>query len=242
VRKILIIADDDRLSRELSEQFAPAGFLVEIARDGATGLEMACAGRPALVVLALLVSGFQAGFDLMCQLRAQLHTSIVMLTRRTEDVDRILGLEMGADDCVSEPFNPRVLLARIHAILRRPRDGHRKLPGQPPDPGLVVGDVSLDPGRRLVRRADSVIDLTAAEFALLEALLRKAGTVIRREELAALVLGRALSRGDRSLDTHVSRLRRKLGRGHPDAERIKTIRNVGYLYLCPSGSESSGSK
>jgi DNA-binding response OmpR family regulator len=230
---ILVITDDDALCRTLCECLSPAGFLAEAVHDGETGLEKALSGEYALVVLALLHSGVPAGLDLLRFLRARVGSSIVMLTPRTEDVDRILILELGADDCLSEPFNPREILARIHAILRRARDMRGDLLQQSLAHTFVVNDISLDPGRRQVRRAGEIVGLTGAEFILLEVLIRNAGRIVRREELAARVLGRTLSGEDRSLDTHVSRLRRKLGRESPGVERIKTIRNVGYVYALP---------
>jgi two-component system response regulator CpxR len=237
---ILVIADDDALCRTLCECLSPAGFLAEAVHDGETGLAKALSGEYALVVLALLHSGMQSGLDLLRRLRARVGSSIVMLTPRTETVDRILILELGADDCLSEPFNPREILARIHAILRRAREMRGDTPQQDLTHALVVNDISLDTGRRQVRRTGEAVELTAAEFSLLEVLMNNAGQVVRREELAARVLGRALSREDRSLDTHVSRLRRKLGRESPGAERIMTIRNVGYLYVLPPAHEQAG--
>jgi two-component system response regulator CpxR len=150
-----------------------------------------------------------------------------MLTARGEDVDRIVGLEIGADDYLPKPFNPRELVARIRAVLRRMESD----PQPQTDAGrLVVGDIELVPGTRTVLRAGQKVDLTSVEFAILETLLRLAGQVVSRDDLVKQALGRRLSAYDRSIDVHVSSLRRKLGQRAGDSERIKTIRNIGYLY------------
>jgi two-component system, OmpR family, response regulator CpxR len=150
------------------------------------------------------------------------------LTARGDEQDRILGLQMGADDYLPKPFNPRELSARIEAVLRRSR------PDQGADPPrvdrLVVGDVSLDKAARVVRRAGVAVDLTTVEFDLLDAFLRAAGRVIARDEMVRTVLRREFSPFDRSIDTHVSNLRRKLGPAADGGERIKGVRGIGYQY------------
>jgi len=156
---------------------------------------------------------------------------VLMLTARGDDVDRIVGLELGADDYLSKPFNPRELVARIRAILRRTQtEAHT--PGERAAETLGLDDVAMDLGRRTVRRAGAPVELTAVEFTLLELLLRGAGAVVRRDELARGALGRALLPFDRSIDVHVSRLRKKLGPRPGGGERIATLRAVGYLYTC----------
>jgi two-component system response regulator CpxR len=156
---------------------------------------------------------------------------VLILTARGEDVDRIVGLEIGADDYLAKPFNPRELLARIRAILRR-SDGAR-----PHELGrLAVGDVEMDLGAHTVRRNGELVDLTAVEFSLLERLLRAAGNVVTRETLAQEVLGRKFVAWDRSLDVHVSKLRKKLGERVAGRERIKTVRGVGYIYTTPGSA------
>ncbi|MCX5736114.1 MAG: response regulator transcription factor [candidate division NC10 bacterium] len=229
---ILVIEDDRQLCQMIVDYLTAAGFRVEVVHDAGTGLEAALAREHALLVMATPPPGVQRGFDLLRHLRARCTTPVVLLTSRNEEVDRILGLEMGADDCLSKPFNPRELLARIHAILRRVRgvSGQQQQPALPP--ALRAGDIYLEPAMRIVRKGAVPLDLTAAEFALLEILVRRMGQVVRREELADHVLGRKLSESDRCIDTHVSRLRKKLGR-NGSRERIKTIRNIGYLYVLP---------
>ena len=152
-----------------------------------------------------------------------------MLTARGEDVDRIVGLEIGADDYLPKPFNPRELIARLRAILRRARVREHHGAAR-----VAVGDLELDVGARQVRIGERQVELTGAEFLLLETLLRAAGRIVEREELARSVLGRQLMPFDRSIDMHVSNVRRKLGPAAGGGERIKTVRGVGYLYVCPA--------
>jgi len=149
-------------------------------------------------------------------------------------VDRIVGLEMGADDYLPKPFNPRELVARIRAIQRRVEPGREREPGSGKAADtVVVGEVQLDPGARVVVQSGQPIELTSVEFALLEVLLRGAGQVVTREDLAREVLGRRLTPYDRSIDVHISSLRRKLGHQLGDMERIKTVRGTGYIYTLP---------
>jgi two-component system response regulator CpxR len=156
-----------------------------------------------------------------------------MLTARGDDVDRIVGLEMGADDYLRKPFNPRELIARIRAILRRTRyEIGEALTATPPE-RLSVGDVELNKGTRIVIRGGEQLTLTTVEFDLLEALMRSAGQIVTREDLVKSILGRNFTPYDRSIDTHVSNLRKKLGHYVDGIERIKTIRGVGYIFAKP---------
>jgi DNA-binding response OmpR family regulator len=157
-----------------------------------------------------------------------------MLTARGDDVDRIVGLEMGADDYLQKPFNPRELIARIRAILRRARPENGGAMTPPSPERLSVGDVELDKGSHIVTRGGEQLALTTVEFDLLEALMRSAGHIISREELVKSILGRNFTPYDRSIDTHVSNLRKKLGHYTDGIERIKTIRGVGYIYAKPA--------
>jgi len=163
-----------------------------------------------------------------------------MLTARGDDVDRIVGLEMGADDYLQKPFNPRELIARIRAILRRSRSGSAELMNGMPE-RFSAGDVELDKGTRIVTRGGERLSLTTVEFDLLEALLRVAGRIVTREELVKSILGRNFSPYDRSIDTHVSNLRKKLGHYTGGVERIKTIRGVGYIYAKPADATQESS-
>jgi two-component system response regulator CpxR len=178
------------------------------------------------VVLDVMMPG-RNGFDVLRALRATSRVPVLMLTARGEDVDSIVGLELGADDYLAKPCNPRVLVARIRAVLRRAEAGtaesaHGEVVG--------VGDVELDPGSRSVRQHGRPVELTSTEFSVLAALLRRAGEVVSKADLSQAALGRELGRYDRSLDMHVSNLRRKLGPAPGGDERIKTVRGVGYLY------------
>ena len=155
---------------------------------------------------------------------------VLLLTARGEDVDRIVGLEIGADDYLPKPFNPRELVARIRAVLRRTKNGEQTA-AQPEI--LRVGDIELDPATRTVRHAGNPIELTSVEFNLLEVLLREAGRVVTRERLVNAVLSRKFSPFDRSIDMHVSKVRKKLGDSERAPEHIKTVRGVGYIFARP---------
>jgi two-component system response regulator CpxR len=226
MNNILIIDDDMDLCDLLHDYLTPEGFMVEAVHDGLQGVERAASGQYALVVLDVMLPGIN-GFEVLRRIRAVSRVSVLMLTARGEDVDRIVGLEIGADDYLPKPFNPRELVARIRAVLRRVESG----PQPQADAGrLVVGDVELVPGTRTVLRAGQKIELTSVEFSILETMLRLAGQVVSREDLVKNALGRSLSAYDRSIDVHVSSLRKKLGQRTGEPERIKTVRNVGYLY------------
>jgi len=221
--RVLIVDDDVELCRLLAERLSTEGFAIETAHDGPRGLERALSGEHALVVLDLMLPGI-GGLDVLRRVRSQSPVPVLILTARGEDIDRILGLEIGADDYVPKPFNPRELLARIRAILRR------TTPSATSSVPLVVGDLRLDPAAREVRLNDKQVDLTGVEFELLETLLRAAGRVLTREQLTESVLGRKLGPFDRVIDVHVSHVRRKLGPAQ-GGERIKAVRGSGYLFV-----------
>jgi DNA-binding response OmpR family regulator len=227
--RILIVDDDVELCNLIAQFLAPEGFEIEAEHDGARAVERALAEEHDLLVLDVMLPGMN-GFEVLRRIRAQSRMPILMLTARGEEVDRIIGLEIGADDYLPKPFNPRELVARIRAILRRASPEAGNEPAASRRIKLAVGDIELDGGARLVRRAGKEVNLTTVEFDLLRALMEMAGRAVTREELTKAVLGRAFSAFDRSIDTHVSNLRRKLGPDRHGAERIKTVRNVGYLY------------
>ena len=229
--KILLVDDDKALCELLVEYLGGEGLAVEAENDGPGGLARASAGGCDLVVLDVMLPG-KSGLEVLRELRRASAVPVVMLTARGEEVDRIVGLELGADDYVPKPFNPRELAARIRAVLRRA--------AEPLTPGahdrrrpLAVGDVLLDPGARSVRRGGEEIVLTGVEFSLLEALLRAAGQLVKREDLYREVFGRRGGALDRSLDVHVSAVRKKLGPQPEGRERIKTVRGLGYQYVLP---------
>jgi two-component system response regulator CpxR len=229
--RIVVIDDDVELCELLTDYLRPEGFEVTPVYDGEQGLQLAVsdADKYDLIVLDVMLPGMN-GFEVLARVRSQLNTPVLMLTARDEDVDRIVGLEMGADDYLPKPFNPRELVARIRAILRRTRDRGEKQ-AFPLAPEIIcVGDIELDTGTRVVRRGGTQIELTSVEFGFLEMLLRAAGHVVTRDQLAEGVLGRALSAYDRSVDVHLSSLRKKLGHKFGEIERIKTVRGAGYVY------------
>jgi two-component system response regulator CpxR len=226
--RVLIVDDDVELCELVSEYLSGEGFEVEAVHDGNEGLKRSLTGEHVLVVLDIMLPGMN-GLDVLRNLRKQSRIPVLILTARGDDVDRIVGLEIGADDYLPKPFNPRELMARVRAILRRSHGDTQSAAGEK----VTVGDVELDPASRVVRRAGDPVELTSVEFALLEALMRAAGQVVTREQLAQNVLGRRFMPYDRSIDVHVSKLRRKLGDQSADAERIKTIRGVGYVFTRP---------
>jgi len=235
-RHLLVVDDDAELCQLLSEYLMPEGYDVEAVHNGTEGVERALSGDHALVVLDVMLPDVR-GFEVLRQLRARSRMPVLMLTARGNEQDRILGLEMGADDYLAKPFNPRELSARIEAILRRSGD-RRAVDARAGE--LAVDDVTMNKASRMVRRGPEPLDLTTVEFDLLEALLRAAGRVIPRDELVRTVLNRPFSPFDRSIDTHVSNLRRKLGPGADGLDRIKSVRGIGYQYTlrhAPRGVE-----
>ena len=220
----LLLADDDpELSEMLKEYLEGNGFRVETVPDGLLALKRALEEDFDLIILYIMMPG-RNGLDVLRELRAEKATPVLMLTARGEDVDSIVGLELGADDYLPKPCNPRVLEARIRALLRR---SELRLDAVPQ---MRVGDLSLHSGTREARLGDQPVPLTSTEFSILEILLREAGKVVSKSELSEFALAKPLSSFDRSLDMHVSNLRRKLGFLADGGERIKTVRGIGYQY------------
>ncbi len=238
---ILIVEDDEELRAMLDEYLGKRGFACRCEGDGERGLERAQSESPDLLVLDVMLPGID-GFEVLRRLRASggvaARVPVVMLTAHGDEVDRIVGLELGADDYLPKPFNPRELVARIQALLRRVEfDRSEAAPPRNAPNGaaiLRVGDVEMNCGARTLRCAGEAVELTAMEFDLLAALLGAVGQVVTREALAQDVLGRKLLSFDRSLDMHISKLRRKLGAGANGAERIKTVRGVGFAWVVPA--------
>lgn len=236
---VLIIDDDRELCELVAELLGEEGFAVEFVNRSEAGLERALSGEHALVVLDVMMPGMN-GFEVLRRLRAEgSDVHVMMLTARGDDVDRIVGLEIGADDYLPKPFNPRELIARIQAILRRARPVRAEGAAQSAEPSMParigVGDVELDTGTRQVWRGSEAVELTNVEYEILVQLVGAAGLVVKREDLVRSVLGRELSVFDRSIDMHISHLRKKLGHRAGDAERIKTVRGIGYVYARPAG-------
>jgi len=224
MEEILIIDDDVALCELVSEYLQSLGFHVEVIHRGDTGAKRALEGQYSIIVLDVMLPGLN-GFDVLRHIRNVSKIPVLMLTARGDDVDRIVGLEIGADDYLPKPFNPRELAARIRAILRRTGSPETLEMAR-----ILVGDVEMETGARIVRRAGNIVDLTAVEYDVLEKLLRAAGRILTREELSHQVLGRSSSPFDRSIDMHISNLRKKLGHRIGEADRIKTIRGIGYVY------------
>jgi two-component system response regulator CpxR len=231
--RILVIDDDVELCSLVTEYLEPEGFQVEAVHDGEQGLERALTGDHLLVVLDVMLPKMN-GFDVLRRMRATSRMPVLLLTARGEDVDRIVGLEIGADDYLPKPFNPRELVARIRAILRRTRATE----GSPGDV-LRVGNVELNPATRTVLQDGNSVELTSVEFNLLQVLLQEAGQVVSRERLVDSVLGRKFSPFDRSIDMHVSKVRKKLGDTDGGADYIKTVRGVGYIFTRPPAKVGS---
>ena len=220
--EILLIDDDVELCSMLTEYLGKNGFRVKTAHRGDTGLKTALQRPWSLVLLDVMLPGMD-GFEVLKRIRNESRMNVLLLTARGEDVDRIVGLEIGADDYIPKPFNPRELLARMRAVLRRATPAAFAAAEV-----LRADDLELDPAARKVVKSGRKLDLTDVEFGLLEALMHSAGKVVSREELSQAVIGRQFDPFDRSLDMHVSRLRRKLGQTGGDDEQVKTIRGVGY--------------
>ena len=219
---ILLIDDDTELCGLLGEFLHREGFTVECEHEGNQGLQRALEGNADLVVLDVMLPGID-GFEILRRLRQSSKVPVMMLTARGEDVDRIVGLELGADDYLPKPFNPRELAARIRAILRR----YEPRPATDISGRIEVNGVTLDPGAREVSAHGKRVDLTTFEFDILEMLMRSAGRVLSRDALMENFYNRKATPFDRSIDMHISHLRKKLEEGDT---LIKTIRGVGYQF------------
>jgi two-component system response regulator CpxR len=218
---ILLVDDDAELCGLLREFLQREGFTVSCEHEGNRGLARALEPGVDLVVLDVMLPGID-GFEILRRLRSQSKVPVIMLTARGEDVDRIVGLELGADDYLPKPFNPRELAARIRAILRRYELRPAESNGR-----LEVNGIALDPGTREVLAAGKRVDLTTFEFDILEMLMRSAGRVLSRDALMEKFFNRKATPYDRSIDMHISHLRKKLEAGD---SLIKTIRGVGYQF------------
>ncbi|MCC6861186.1 MAG: response regulator transcription factor [Bryobacterales bacterium] len=227
---ILVIDDDVEMTEMLGEYLEPEGLAVEVRHDGESGLKRALQGNCLLVVLDVMLPRIN-GFEVLRRLRAASQIPVLMLTARGDSVDRVVGLQAGADDYLPKPFDPQEFVARVKAILRRTAPS--ALRSEEAGDVYTLGDIVLDTRARSVRRGGAYVELTAAEFALLRTFLRSAGRVISREELFREVLDREFSVFDRSIDNHVSSLRKKLGPAPEGRERIRAVRNVGYVYPVP---------
>jgi DNA-binding response OmpR family regulator len=223
--KILIIDDDEELCELVSEYLTVEGFEIECVNDGATGLDRALSGEYDMAILDVMLPKMN-GFDVLRNLREQSKLPVIMLTARGDDMERIVGLEIGADDYLPKPFNPRELAARLRAILRRTVVDDE----QGASEKLDVDGIQISAASRVAVCDGKELNLTSVEFGLLLELVKEAGKIVKKEDLSETVLERKLSPFDRSLDMHISNLRKKLGDRADGSERIKTIRSVGYIY------------
>ncbi len=221
---VLLIDDDVALAESLARLLLMDGFLLEAVHNGASGLKSALSGRYALVLLDITLPDAD-GRKLLRLIRAKSDVPVVMLTARGDDADRIEGLEGGADDFLPKPFNPRELTARMRAVLKR------QTAVAAPGGILQAGDLTVRPSTREATIAGKAVALTGAEFDLLVCLVRLAGTVVSRDTLVETALGRPLGMFDRSVDNHMSNLRKKLGLSVTGEERIRNVRGSGYTYL-----------
>ncbi|MFP5237525.1 MAG: response regulator transcription factor [Acidobacteriota bacterium] len=218
---LLLVDDDAELCGMMREYLAQGGYHLECALDGRTGLSCALNGGFDLVILDVMLPVLD-GFEVLKQLRRRAAVPVIMLTARVQQVDRIEGLNAGADDYLPKPFDPDELLARVRAVLRRTEPALKR-----PAEMLTVGSVRLDPAKREVWSAGDPVELTSMEFDLLEMLARSAGRVVSREEITAALFEREATPYDRFLDVHISHLRKKLADG---PRLIRTIRGVGYIF------------
>jgi two-component system response regulator CpxR len=218
--RILIVDDDEELAGLLSELLTREGFRVDMQHDGLKGLAAALGGGYDLMVLDVMLPGLD-GFEILRRVRRESRLPVLMLTARGEDEDRIIGLELGADDYLPKPFNTRELVARVRAIMRRLEE---RRPGEK----FEVNGITIDPGTREVTRAGVPVEVTTFEFDILETLMRAAGRVVSRDDLMEELYGRKATPFDRSVDMHISHLRKKLENDKP---LIKTVRGVGYQFV-----------
>ena len=225
---LLLIDDDRQLCSLMGDFLMQQGFAVSIAYDGLTGLAMATRGSHDLVLLDVVLPGL-GGFAVLDELRRVSDIPVLMLTARGEPSDRVFGLSAGADDYLAKPFDPAELVARVHAILRRsvglPRAGKM--------PVLHIAGVCLDTAARQVRMSGVPVDLTSAEYGILEILMRAAGRPVSRDEISIRLNQRGAGAFDRAVDVHISRIRHKLG---PKGALIQTVRGAGYLFALDAAS------
>ncbi len=228
----VLLVDDDAEFAQLVAEFlaAEGGFAVTIRGDGDSAVRSALAS-PFDVILLDVGLPQQNGFAVLKSVREQLDTPVIMLTARGDDLDRILGLEIGADDYLAKPCNLRELAARIRAILRRTRSRETQSDSDGEAGRTVVGDLAIEGSSQSVYRDGQLVALTGAEYLVLEALLERAGQVVDKGTIAKHALGRRLQPYDRSVDVHVGHLRKKLGPLADGRQRIKTVRGRGYLYV-----------
>ncbi|ASJ98265.1 MULTISPECIES: response regulator [Shewanella] len=224
--QILLIDDDLGLAELLAQLLELEGFTLTLAHDGEAGLNLALSQQFDLILLDVMLPKLN-GFEVLKALRAKKQTPVLMLTARGDEIDRVVGLEIGADDYLPKPFNDRELVARIKAIIRRTS---QQVDEQ--QPGIIeFADIKLDPSRQEVVCQDQLLILTGTEFGLLYHMIQHSGEVLSKDNLSENVLGKKLMPFDRSLDMHLSNLRKKLPERADGRPRVKTLRGKGYIWL-----------
>jgi DNA-binding response OmpR family regulator len=226
-RRVLLVDDDPQLCEMLAEYLGREGFLVSTVHDGQAGVDAAAQGEVDVVVMDITMP-IMDGFEALRQIRTQSEVPVVMLTARGDEVDRIVGLEIGADDYLPKPFNPRELAARLRAVLRRTNISTTASSDTDP---IELGDVRIEPGARRLLKSGVPVSVTATEFVIAHLLMQSAGEIVTKDEMMEKALGRRLTPYDRSLDTHIANLRRKLGATDDGSSLIKTVRGQGYLFV-----------
>ncbi len=222
---VLLVDDDVELAEMLGDYLAQDGFVVTTLHDGLSGAKAALTGQFAIAVLDVMMPGL-SGVEVLRRIRASSTMPVLMLTAKGDDMDRIVGLELGADDYVPKPCQPRELAARLRAILRRTAPS-----AEPENAPIVVGELCIRPDQRRVEWAGAGVDLTSTEFNLLEVLARNAGRAVSKNDLSTQALGRPLVRFDRSVDVHLSSIRHKLGRLPDGRSCIQTVYRQGYQLI-----------
>ena len=230
--KVLIIDDDKKLCRLIKDYLEPMGYDVEAAYTGIEGLKMAFAGDFHVVILDVMMPGID-GFEVLRMLRKETDLPVLMLTARGDETDRIVGLEMGADDYIPKTFSTRELLARLRAVTRRYFKSDASTGPVANEELMISGDLVISRTSRTARLGAKTLDLTPVEFDLLVCLAKAPGRVLSRDQLLDAVAGRNYEVFDRSVDVHVSSLRRKLGDNSRDPKFIKTVRSAGYMFIVP---------
>ena len=228
MKSVLLIDDDVELGELLKEYLSREGFELTAVHDGASGLQQALSGDSSLVLLDVMLPK-KNGFEVLRELRQKSSIPVIMLTARGESVDRVLGLEHGADDYIPKPYHHHELMARIKALFRR-----IEMSAEEPEStsnGLKVGELELNPATRTATHSGEELPLTGAEFGVLQCLMENVGDLVDKDSLSMAALGRQLMAYDRSIDMHVSNLRKKLGKRDDDSDWIKTVRSRGYMLV-----------
>ena len=227
MKRILIIDDDVEMCGLLTKFLARENFQADAAHDGAGGLAKSAAENYCFIILDVMLPDF-SGFDVLRRIRAVSSVPVLMLTAKGDEIDRIIGLEIGADDYLPKPFNPRELVARLQAVLRRAEISAQN--NNAAAEKIIVGDLVLELEARTVSVGEKNVELTTTEFDVLRVLAASAGKIVSREKLAADGMDKKLALFDRSVDMIISKLRQKLGNHAGNLERIRAVRNAGYIY------------